>query len=427
MDALLRMSTGMVDAEAAGSLQAIVLAAGESRRFGSRKLLACIDGVTLLERAVRTVASVVQPADVIVVLGADREALADLVRPIGVRTVWNGEFAEGIGASIRCGVGALSPKAAGVLICLADQPAISAVDLQELVGAWQARRDARVAAAYGSVNGPPVIFPRRDFAALRALRGDVGARKVLALPDATVVAIPMPGAAIDIDTTRDLANYDVEQRRHDGHRGPPAGVDVMKIRLLPAGREFEAAPGEAVLQAALRAGLNLPHSCRGGSCGSCRARLVAGSIDYVHGPPQGLGPDEAAQGFVLLCQARARSDLVIEADEVQRAAEVQLHNLPCRVQQLVALSPELMGVWLRLPAVEPLGAVVGQYVDLLLPAAGIASRQRIAAIGPGGNSIEVQILRESGDALAAAVFAHWKPGTLLRVAGPFEDPVAADR
>lgn len=417
----------MVDAEAARPLQAIVLAAGESRRFGSRKLLARIGGVTLLERAVRTAASVIRPADVIVVLGADREALADLVRPMGVRTVWNEEFAEGIGASIRCGVAALSPQAAGVLICLADQPAITSVDLAELVGAWQARRDARVAAAYGGVHGPPVIFPCRDFAALRALRGDTGARKVLAQPDAPVVAVPMPGAAIDIDTTLDLAACDTGQYGNDGSLGPPAGTDAVRIRLLPVGRCFEAAPGETVLQAALRAGLNLPHSCRGGSCGSCRARLVAGSIDYLHGPPQGLGPGEAAQGFVLLCQARARSDLTIEIDEVRRAAEVELHNLPCRVQRLVPLSPGLMGVWLRLPAVEPLGAVVGQYVDLLLPAAGIASRQRIAAIGPDGNSIELQILREAGDALAAAVFDHWQPGTLLRVAGPFEDAAAADR
>ena len=75
--------------------------------------------------------------------------------------------------------------------------------------------------------------------------------------------------------------------------------------------------------------LNLPHSCKGGNCGSCRARLLRGEIHYPNGPPLGLSDAEAADGFVLLCQARARSDLCIETFEM-RARPTQSSSSDCR-------------------------------------------------------------------------------------------------
>ena len=54
----------------------------------------------------------------------------------------------------------------------------------------------------------------------------------------------------------------------------------MKVRLLPSNREFDAAPDEAVLTSALRQHFNLPHSCKGGSCGTCRVRVLSGRVAY---------------------------------------------------------------------------------------------------------------------------------------------------
>ena len=86
----------------------------------------------------------------------------------------------------------------------------------------------------------------------------------------------------------------------------------MRIRLAGSDLSFSAAPGQSLLDAALDASLNLPHSCKGGNCGACRARLLQGEIDYPSGPPLGLSDAEIAEGYVLLCQARARSDVTID-------------------------------------------------------------------------------------------------------------------
>src|SRR5271167_3391817 len=89
----------------------------------------------------------------------------------------------------------------------------------------------------------------------------------------------------------------------------------VRISLSTSHRNFSAAPDRPVLEAALDAGLNLPHSCKGGNCGACRARLLHGQVHYPNGPPLGLADSEVAEGLILLCQARADSDLIIEIFE----------------------------------------------------------------------------------------------------------------
>ena len=64
----------------------------------------------------------------------------------------------------------------------------------------------------------------------------------------------------------------------------------MRVRIPKSEREFSAVAGRTLLDAALAAGLNLPHSCKGGNCGACRARLITGEIAYPNGPPLGLTP-----------------------------------------------------------------------------------------------------------------------------------------
>src|SRR5579871_3910990 len=138
------------------------------------------------------------------------------------------------------------------------------------------------------------------------------------------------------------------------------------LRIEPHGRTLKVAAERPLLDAALAAGLNLPHSCKSGHCASCRARLRAGTIDYPNGPPVGLTPEEAQEGNILLCQARARSDLVVEARLIASVTEVDIKTLPCRIARLTRLAPDVMQVFLRLPAVETLPFHPGQYLDILL-------------------------------------------------------------
>lgn len=190
------------------------------------------------------------------------------------------------------------------------------------------------------------------------------------------------------------------------------------VTILPQGRHYQAAAGEPVLAAALRAGLNLPHSCRSGHCGSCRARIVSGRVVYPAGElPAGITADEAAAGHALLCQARAVTELVVEIRDVRNVADVEIRRLPCRVESLVPLAPDVMALRLRLPAVEPFPFQPGQYVDILLP----DGRRRsfsIASAPADGPRLELHVRRASDRGFTAQVFDSLRPGALLRIEGP---------
>jgi CDP-4-dehydro-6-deoxyglucose reductase len=192
---------------------------------------------------------------------------------------------------------------------------------------------------------------------------------------------------------------------------------MPRVVLVPTGQEFNAEPGEPVLTAALRAGLNLPHSCKGGHCAACLARLLSGRVDYPRPPPAGITDDEIRDGFALLCQARALEDLRVEAREVRPAPDVEIKSLPCRVDQLARLTHDVMAVTLRLPAIESLNFLPGQYIDVMLP----RGRRRsfsLASTPADGPSLELHVRRASRDGFTGHLFDALQPGALLRIEGP---------
>ena len=191
----------------------------------------------------------------------------------------------------------------------------------------------------------------------------------------------------------------------------------MRVRLLPSQREFVADAAEPVLTAALRQHLNLPHSCKGGSCGTCRVRLLSGRVDYPHGRPAGIDAAEEAAGYALICQARAREDLVIETREIRHVTDVEIRELPARVARMQRLAPDVMGLWLRLPAIEPFAWQAGQYVDVMLPG---ERRRSFSLANPPHDAalLELHIRRAPGGAFSEQVFGGMKEGSLLRIEGP---------
>ena len=191
----------------------------------------------------------------------------------------------------------------------------------------------------------------------------------------------------------------------------------MKVRILPANREFEARPDEPVLTAALRQHLNLPHSCKGGTCGTCRVRVLRGAVNYPHGRPAGIDASEAAAGYALICQARAEQDLVIETREIRHVTDVEIRELPARVERMQRLAPDVMGLWLRLPAIEPFTWQSGQYVDVMLPG---ERRRSFSLANPPHDSalLELHVRRAPGGAFSEQVFGGMQAGSLLRIEGP---------
>jgi len=185
------------------NLHTLVLAAGSASRFGSPKQLARVGGQMLLQRAVSQATEVSGHA-VIVVLGAHAEQISPLLRRSSATVEINRHWEEGLASSLRLGIQRLPGSCGGVLVTLADQAAITAFDLQRLASAWRRQPDWLIAASYEGHTGVPAVFPSWCFADFAGLRGDAGARSILARHSDRCMRIPMPNAAIDIDRPEDL-------------------------------------------------------------------------------------------------------------------------------------------------------------------------------------------------------------------------------
>ena len=188
----------------------MVLAAGASTRFGSAKQLVRVAGRPLLHLAVTRAAEVTGQA-LIVVLGAGAAELAPLLKHSPGSVIVNQDWREGLASSIRAGVARLPVSCSGVMLLLADQVAVSADDLRRLARAWRKQPLCIAAAQYAGTSGAPAIFPRSTFRELAELRGDVGARALLRRSSDRVIRVPMPSAAIDVDTPEDLLAINAPQ------------------------------------------------------------------------------------------------------------------------------------------------------------------------------------------------------------------------
>lgn len=188
------------------SAAAVVLAAGEGKRFGGPKALVSLDGELLVDRAVR-VALEAECAPVVVVLGAAAHDVVRAARLEGAVVVVNDDFATGIGSSLRCGLAAVTDlRAPAAVVLLVDQPRVGPEAVRRLVAAW--RDGARAAvASYEQQPRNPVLLDRTTWPEVSAsATGDVGARDWLRAhaDDVRLVACDDLGSDIDIDTRADL-------------------------------------------------------------------------------------------------------------------------------------------------------------------------------------------------------------------------------
>jgi molybdenum cofactor cytidylyltransferase len=181
----------------------LVLAAGASRRLGQPKQLVKLGGRPLLHRVVANASSLAGHA-VTVVLGAHANELSRLLAHSPASTVINRDWEEGVGSSIRRGMTALPPGCEAVLLLLGDQVGVTADDLRRLANAWKGEPSVIAASMYEQHLGVPAIFPHPFFNELGELRGDEGARKIIERNQYRVTRVPMPNAALDLDTPEDL-------------------------------------------------------------------------------------------------------------------------------------------------------------------------------------------------------------------------------
>jgi CDP-4-dehydro-6-deoxyglucose reductase len=199
-----------------------------------------------------------------------------------------------------------------------------------------------------------------------------------------------------------------------------AEAPARAITLLPSGKSFACHAGESLLDAALRQGILLPHQCKTGTCGACRARVVDGEAACLPGAqPAALSPQEAGQGMHLLCCTQAASDLRIECAEIPHIPGIAVRKLPVRVAALERLAPDVMRVLLQPPAGQPLHYAAGQYVDVLLPGNRRRSYSLATPAREGQEPLELHIRHLPGGLFTEQVFGKLKARDVLRIEGPF--------
>lgn len=188
------------------------------------------------------------------------------------------------------------------------------------------------------------------------------------------------------------------------------------ITLQPSGRIFTADAGETVLEAAMRNGLQLPYGCRNGACGSCKAKIACGTVDYGAYQAATLTDEEKAAGKVLLCCAKPLGDLTLEVRELDGIGGVRVRILPCRVAKMERRGSTMM-LFLKLPQNERLQFMAGQYIDFLLKEG--KRRSFSMANAPHDDEFLQLHIRDYQGLFSGHVFNRMKERDILRLEGPF--------
>jgi len=183
----------------------MILAAGQATRFGSDKRQAILpDGQSMLEAVLRRFIDVF---DTVLLVSQDDDDFAQHLADIhGVELVVNDQAELGIGHSLACGAQSLMAHegVAGVVIGLADMPAIATSTLRDLKDVLAARMRPVVPVFQGEL-GHPRGLSSDWFDALSRLTGDQGARQLLDWRQAVAVHVNDRGVLLDADTPEDLA------------------------------------------------------------------------------------------------------------------------------------------------------------------------------------------------------------------------------
>lgn len=194
----------------------IILAAGASTRMGQSKQLLKIEGHPLLTRITNTaINSKAKP--VVVVLGAQSEAHAEVINIPGVDITINTLWEKGPGSSIKAGLTRLlqtTPNINSALFTVCDQPHVTTDYLNAIIHAFQLYKYSIIASCYQDTPGVPALFSKTHFHDLLTIDDGAGAKKLIIENLHNTHLIDFPEGSIDLDTPQDYHKFIVstEQR-----------------------------------------------------------------------------------------------------------------------------------------------------------------------------------------------------------------------
>lgn len=202
----------------AGSLAAVIFAAGLSRRLGYPKQLCSFQGQTLLERALACLKEPsLEISSIYLLTGAAKDACWSLARESfpAIKEIFNPAYPEGLGSSIRCAaqhLNSLRERPAAALFLTCDQLFLTPEHLLRLVSASREATGPTyrlTASAYQDTVGIPAIFPEVFWEELTSLAAGARGAKAILMASQDLVRVPFPRGEIDLDTPDEMDRFGI--------------------------------------------------------------------------------------------------------------------------------------------------------------------------------------------------------------------------
>ena len=194
---------------------------------------------------------------------------------------------------------------------------------------------------------------------------------------------------------------------------------TYQLTIEPLGATIDVEDGQTMLDAALRAGIYLPHACCHGLCATCKVQVADGDIEHGEASPFALMDFERDERKTLACCATLQSDTTIEADidEEPDAEVIPVRDFAGSVSRIETLTPTIKGIWIKLD--EPIHFQAGQYINIEIPTLGI-SRPFSLANAPGvSDEIELNVRIVPGGAGTAYLHQQLQVGAQVKISGPY--------
>jgi CDP-4-dehydro-6-deoxyglucose reductase len=190
-------------------------------------------------------------------------------------------------------------------------------------------------------------------------------------------------------------------------------VPVIK---LSNGREFSATTGASLVDAALSAGITLPHSCKTGRCSACKCKVLLGQTTALQ-TELGLTDVEKDEGWILSCVRSAQSDVKLEVEDLGSFVLPPSKTLPCRISSIELLSTDVLRVKLRLSPTADFRSIPGQNIEVIGPG-GVRRSYSLANANTADKTLELHIRAVDGGVMSDYWFKQAKANDLLRFNGP---------
>ena len=199
------------------------------------------------------------------------------------------------------------------------------------------------------------------------------------------------------------------------------------VKIRPLDTEIEVPKDTPILEAALQRGIAFPHSCRVGTCGTCKCRLIEGKVYEITDKAHALTAEEMRENYILACQSLARSDLVIEVPNLSLTKIVhKIRNVGGTITALNSLTHDILELVVKtdFPVMYTAGQYCEIYVEGVVTDDARQQRSYSFAAAPGEKPTDIvrfHIRKVPGGMFTTWLFEQAKVGQRLEGHGPYGD------